>query len=263
MIEDQYYTRKLSSKLQPTMTRICGEQEPQVRFEENEAQIRNLIASSRRCETDFLRAYGLSLVEKFVQVDARLLDLPRLNGPGDKPKKLENGAWKDTDFIIPAKIPSNFQWMVVNFTREYGRDIFRAPTREQVNSLIDNLLGAARRSGLNLPRPNPASDICYNETYRDPKDLKDAFNDYLNDHPNLSLILFLIPANDELYNNIKFISELEMGIVTQCVAHAKTNKFSDRTYGQNLMLKINSKLGGINAQLDKGCKVGHLKVSAR
>lgn len=257
LIEDQYFTKKLTPKLQPTMTRICGEQTPMVRFQENEAQITNLVASSRRCETDFLTAYGLGLVERFVQVDARLLDLPRLNGPSDKPKRLENGAWRDTAFILPAILPKNFQWMVVNFTRENGRDIFRAPNRDQVNGLVEGLIEAAKNSGLSLSSP----EIAYEERYEDPTDLRNAFSDYIHDMPNLGLLLFLIPANDELYNNIKFISELQYGVVTQCVAHGKTMKFTDRTYCQNLMLKINSKLGGINAHLGKECKVGHLKVS--
>ena len=259
MVDDQYYTRKLPPRLQATMTRICGQQMPQVRFQENEEQIRSLIDCSRRRGTDFLRAYGLELVEKFVNVDARLLDLPRLNGPGDKAKKLENGAWRDTDFILPAVLPDNFEWMVVNFTSEYSRDIFRAPTKEQVDGLVANLLGAATRSGLKLAKPN---GIFYNGRFDNPGNLNDAFNGFTEKHPNLGLILFLIPNNDELYNNIKFISELQRGIVTQCVAHDKAKKFSDRSYCQNLMLKINSKLGGINAHLGRECKIGHLKVSA-
>ena len=270
MIEDQYYTRKLPPKLQSTMTQTCGQQKPQIRFKENKEQIGNLIHSSRRCETDFLKAYGISLVKEFVQVDARLLDTPKLNGlkqirgkPTTVEKEPENGAWSDTDFILPANIPKHFQWMVVNFTREYDRKIYGAPDNEKVNSLIDNLLGAASRSGLNLPQQKPGIDICYEENYRDLNDLKNAFTDYIEDHPNLRLIVFIIPKNDELYNQIKFFSELKFGIVTQCIAHAKATKFTDRTYGQNLMLKINSKLGGINTYLDNDCRAGHLMLSAK
>lgn len=257
MIDDQYFMKKLPPKLQPTMTRICGQQVPQDRFRENEAQVANLIASSKRCETDFLTAYGLSLQERFVQVEGRLLDQPRLIGPNEKAKQLENGGWRDTTFILPAAIPNNFQWFVVNFTREYGRDIFRAPNQGQVDDLVKNLIVAGNRNGLKLPQPQ----VCYREQYQDPTDLRAAFEDYCKDMPNLGLILFLIPPNDELYNNIKFVSELKHGILTQCVAHDKSMKFGDRTYCENLMLKINSKLGGINAQLGKECKVGHLKVS--
>ena len=271
MREDQYCTRQLTPKLKAKMTQTCGQQKPQVRFQENEAQIKNLVSSSSRCETDFLKAYGISLVEKFVRVDARLLEPPKLIGlkqiVGQQAitveKKLENGAWRDTNFIIPALLPKDFQWMVVNITSESGRNIFGAPNEEQVNGLVANLLNAAKRNGLNLPKQKPGMDIWYKENYGGLKDLEDAFTAYTKDNPNLGLIVFLIPANDELYNQIKFISELEFGIVTQCVAHAKAMKFDDRTYGQNLMLKINSKLGGINTHLSNDCRVGHLKVSAK
>lgn len=87
--------------------------------------------------------------------------------------------------------------------------------------------------------------------------------DYLNDHKSVKIIVYIIPKLDELYNSIKFVSEIILGRVTQCVSQDKKNQFSQMSYVSNLMLKINAKLGGTNLILDPGCKVAYLKKSVK
>jgi hypothetical protein len=102
-------------------------------------------------------------------------------------------------------------------------------------------------------------DIIYDEEYKDKQDLDDAIGDYIQDHKGLRLIIFIIPKFDELYSNIKFISEITYGVVTQCVSQEKNRQFAQMSYVSNLFLKINAKLGGSNTHLNADCKVGHLK----
>lgn len=114
--------------------------------------------------------------------------------------------------------------------------------------------------GLNMQRP---CDVIYNEVYRGRRDLEDAIADYLHDHKDLKLIIFFIPKMDELYNNIKYLTEINFGVVSQCVSQEKSKQFTQMSYVSNLMLKINAKLGGSNVHLEPSCKVGFLKVSVR
>ena len=113
--------------------------------------------------------------------------------------------------------------------------------------------------GLNMQRP---CDVVYNEVYRGKRDLEDAMADYLHDHKDLKLFIFIIPKHDELYYNIKYLSEIIFGVMTQCVSQEKSRQFALMAYVSNLMLKINAKLGGSNFHLEPRCKVGFLKVSA-
>ncbi|KZT20779.1 Piwi-domain-containing protein [Neolentinus lepideus HHB14362 ss-1] len=62
-------------------------------------------------------------------------------------------------------------------------------------------------------------------------------------HP-ADLIIAILPTNaPDIYRTVKRFGDVEAGVVTQCVRHGK--KF-DNQYLNNLSLKINAKLGGVN-----------------
>ena len=105
---------------------------------------------------------------------------------------------------------------------------------------------------------NPCN-VVYNEAYRGRQDLEDAMADYLQDHKDCRLIIYVVPKLDELYSNIKYLSEIVFGVVTQCVSQDKSKQFVQMQYVSNLMLKINSKLGGSNVHLAPESKVAYLK----
>ena len=72
---------------------------------------------------------------------------------------------------------------------------------------------------------------------------------YFNDKKkqNLRLVVVIIPPLDTAYSLVKQISELKVtgGVVTQCLKSQTLRKLSDATI-TNILLKINSKLNGIN-----------------
>ena len=92
--------------------------------------------------------------------------------------------------------------MLINFTKEQNTPIRSAPDRRQIDDLINSLRKSSSMHGVNLGRP---CEVIYDEVYRGAKDLEDAINDYLRDHRALKIMVFVIPKQDELYNNIKFI----------------------------------------------------------
>ena len=100
-------------------------------------------------------------------------------------KKLNNAEWKDLSYVLPAKIiPSEFQWIVVNYTKLYHRDQRGAPDKDQINDLVKNLKQFSKRCGLRLEDPKV---IVANENCNDREDLDNAFIDYVNDFPNLKI----------------------------------------------------------------------------
>lgn len=66
---------------------------------------------------------------------------------------------------------------------------------------------------------------------------------------NIDLILFIV-----VLGSVKKISEMEVGVLTQCIKAKTLNKSLDRRQSQtvkNILLKINSKLNGVNHTFDK------------
>ncbi|KDP42423.1 hypothetical protein JCGZ_00220 [Jatropha curcas] len=65
---------------------------------------------------------------------------------------------------------------------------------------------------------------------------------------HLQILLCVLPEQDPGYNNLKWISETKVGILTQCCLSANANKSKDQ-FLANVALKINAKLGGSNMEL--------------
>lgn len=201
------------------------------------------LATAQHYDKNFLKEYDITLVEGFAQADARLLDNPILKG---KKENLKNGTWKLDDYFLPASFSHDFQWMVVNFRKRRGVYILGAPDAAQMDELMKNLIGNANQNGLRLNQPG----IIHTENYGTLWDLRISFCRYIEFHKKLALLLFIIPDNANLYNDIKLISEPKHGIVMQCVAHRKSDMFFKHAYCQHLMLKINNKLRSVNVHLD-------------
>ncbi len=68
----------------------------------------------------------------------------------------------------------------------------------------------------------------------------------------MQFLLCILPnTGAPLYNEIKRVSETELGIVTQCIQlrHARNPK---PQYCGNVLLKVNVKCGGVNSVVDRG-----------
>lgn len=66
------------------------------------------------------------------------------------------------------------------------------------------------------------------------------------------LVIILIPSRDEIYNEIKTVSELKFGLITQCLNQDKPYWRDNYLSGQlinNFFLKINPKCQGVNQSI--------------
>ena len=79
------------------------------------------------------------------------------------------------------------------------------------------------------------------------KDLRDKFIKSLQDFLSLDLelVVAIFSGTSLMYNMLKTCGDLKHGILTQGVEERNVNKMQDQTLS-NILLKINTKLGGRN-----------------
>ena len=113
-----------------------------------------------------------------------------------------------------------------------------------VQAAIDRFRGVADKNGLKSPT-DPVG--AYTLWISGPKDqsLKTYLNSCVKDY-KIKLLIVVLPRKDtRLYQAVKRIGDVELGLHTVCVVNKKFCEGSESYHG-NVALKINLKLGGIN-----------------
>jgi eukaryotic translation initiation factor 2C len=75
--------------------------------------------------------------------------------------------------------------------------------------------------------------------------------------------MFISNENDQLYNEVKYTGDVKLGITTQCIHQKNVWKYNSSLM-MNFLLKVNAKMGGINAKISEqifGDKPEFLKSS--
>ncbi|XP_051151747.1 protein argonaute 16 [Andrographis paniculata] len=189
-----------------------------------------------------LLSCGISIEKHLSQVDGRVLDAPKLT-VGDNDEFLpSNGRWNFTKkrFLKPIHIE---RWALVNFS-----------ARCDSSYLSRELINCGRKKGIEIERP-------YTIIEEDPQCRKaspfvrvekmfEQIMDKIPGPPDFPLCQFLLCVlpdrkNSDIYGPWKFKCLSYWGIATQCLSPLKINE----QYLTNLLLKINSKLGGTNSLL--------------
>lgn len=84
-------------------------------------------------------------------------------------------------------------------------------------------------------------------TFKDERNLDDHFKELkLN---RFDLVFVIIPSRGATYEVIKQKAELQHGILTQCIKHNNVDRRLNAQLVGNILLKVNSKLNGINHKL--------------
>lgn len=81
--------------------------------------------------------------------------------------------------------------------------------------------------------------------YRGMKDLET----YFKKKTDFNLIIVIIPDSGLAYGHVKRVAEINVGILTQCLKSSTAFKKLNMSTIQNILLKVNAKLNGINHTL--------------
>lgn len=252
VLPGQRYAKKLNEQQTAEMIKITCVP-PKVRAD----KIMNGLRLMAPEKNDHLRQWGLQVQPTLMQVPSRLLPVPTIHyhaSSREKSLRPMDGAWNLRDKRLfegkDLKV-----WSVVVFGTE-GRI-----RRNVVETFIKEHVTTCNATGLTISNERPKIYYAPPRAGTAEKALQDIYVNTGNDFKARPQMLFCILPDKgaELYNAIKAACELGLGIPTQCVQSEKIFK-PNRQYCANVCLKMNAKLGGINAAIHPS-ELGDLKSS--
>ncbi|KAG8885867.1 hypothetical protein FRB97_009029 [Tulasnella sp. 331] len=201
----------------------------------------------------YLKAFGATVESQPMKLMSRVLQPPTLEYAVKKQVVVASGAgtWNmdHHKFFRPATVAG---WAIMVFAKP---QFWPNGKVMEVATAFAGACTDAGIGGLKGPGTNPVID------YADPqKTIQDALKALGMKHKTEkgiipSLLLIILPTNStQIYREVKFFGDVEFGVATQCMLETKCYKRlrdgtqgpADGQYYQNLALKINVKLGGIN-----------------
>ncbi|CAL7942898.1 unnamed protein product [Xylocopa violacea] len=180
--------------------------------------------------------FHLSVQGEFEKVPARVLEAPMLQY--DKRQvRVQKGVWRADKFYISCNLAEN-SWTILNLD-VYVQD-------RNLHDLYKRLENIGQTLNMTINKPQtPFTHLTVQGNNR-------SINQYFEEKKkqNMQLVVVILPNIDKAYSLVKKISEINIrgGIVTQCLRSKTLQKLSDATI-TNILLKINSKLNGVNHTL--------------
>ncbi|WCJ37485.1 Argonaute family protein [Euphorbia peplus] len=232
LVSLQRYTKALSSLQRASLVEKCR-QKPQDKIRIITDAVRNYSYG----DDPVLSSCGVCIEKQMTHVDGRVLETPKLKVGNGEDCVPQNGRWnlKNKTLWKTTKID---HWAVVNFSA-------RCDTSKISRDLID----CGRRKGIQIERP-------YSLVEEEPQSAKgspvtrvekmfELIRTKLPAAPQFILCVLAERKNSDIYGPWKKTCLCEFGIATQCISPLKIND----QYLTNVLLKINTKLGGINSLL--------------
>ncbi|KAL8031274.1 hypothetical protein ABFX02_13G013800 [Erythranthe guttata] len=181
---------------------------------------------------------GISIEKNLTQINGRILDTPKLKVGNNEDCIPKNGRWNfnNKKLLKPSQINL---WAVVNFSE-----------RSDCSQIARELIKCGREKGINIERPHTIfeEDPKCRRATSPVKRVEMMFKQIIDELPNRpDFLLCVLPEKEcDIYGPWKKKCICGLGIVTQCISPTKI----DDQYLTDVLLKINSKLGGINSLLE-------------
>ncbi|KAE9402870.1 argonaute-like protein [Gymnopus androsaceus JB14] len=197
-------------------------------------------------QSEYVREFGMNVPNNApMSISARVLAPPALKYcPGSRQLTITpaNGAWnmREKRLFKPVEIP---RWALVVYERQQRFN------SQNAADMIKGHCESAREVGINM---GPTSIILWQNGQGDIevqlRAAGKAVVDKYKGGPNL-IVVVLPEGGNEIYTAVKHFGDVTMGVATQCLKSSKCFR-AKAQYFANVCLKINVKLGGINAVPD-------------
>ncbi|XP_077215045.1 protein argonaute 16-like [Tasmannia lanceolata] len=232
LVSLQRYTKALSTMQRSSLVEK-SRQKPQERIKVVNESLKN----SRYDEDVLLSACGISIDKQLTQLEGRVLNAPTLKVGNSADCIPTRGRWNFNNKKVwaPTRIE---RWAVVNFS-----------ARCDTSHISRELINCGRNKGIHIDRPFTLIEEDPQWKRAGPivrvERMFDQIMSKLPGPPQFLLCVLPDRKNSTIYGPWKKKNLHEMGIATQCIAPIKIND----QYLTNVLLKINSKLGGTNSLL--------------
>ncbi|KAI6242624.1 hypothetical protein M3Y99_00167000 [Aphelenchoides fujianensis] len=229
----QKYTKKLTERQTSTVIRAAA-----VDAIHREKTVDELCEIANFGADPFLQTFGLQVSSEMVEAQGRVLSPPKVAFNAGGSVTPRDGVWNiEQRLFMPAECRSYAIFSLVD-RRE----------QQRLQTFCEYLGNKARAMGLQFPQwPEVVS---YGATQADlPKMFEEATTQYANAGRVCDLVLVILPhKNADVYMTVKELSDMQYGLMSQCVLFRNVQRPSPATCA-NLVLKINMKLGGVNSAL--------------
>ncbi|CAH0557927.1 unnamed protein product [Brassicogethes aeneus] len=175
-----------------------------------------------------IKAFGFSVGNKFEEMQGRVLNPPVLEYAENRRTQPQKGVWRSGGkFFTSVTIK---KWTIAVADRYMPKNL---------NQFAEMIVGSTRESGIVMGRPTEP----YVQMGR--RQDKDDIINYFKRNNDFDIIFVVVPNSGPQYSYVKSASEINVGCLTQCIKARTLNKLNAQTVG-NIMLKVNSKLTGVN-----------------
>ncbi|KAK2970377.1 hypothetical protein RJ640_017979 [Escallonia rubra] len=210
-----------------------------------------LRAEDGPCGGDFIRTFGIGVDQNMTSLEGRVIEPPELkfNTPAGSINSVrvdnEKCRWSLAGKSL-VEGRSVEQWALIDFS-----------SRDRSNKLnaeffIRNLRGRLSNLGISMKEPlvHYTTDM---HVFSNISSLHELLHGLVGEahrksNDPLQIIICVMAGKHQGYKNLKWVSETQIGVVTQCCLSSHANKGDDQFFA-NLALKINAKLGGSNVEL--------------
>ncbi|GAB4859397.1 hypothetical protein Ancab_010860 [Ancistrocladus abbreviatus] len=236
----QRYMKALS----PIQRAFLAEKSRQKPHEQMEV-LKDAVISCQYDKEPLLAGCGISIEKQFMKVAGRVLEVPKLKVGKCEDCIPHNGRWNFNSKQLHSAVKIQC-WAIVNFS-----------SRCDTSHLSRELINCARSKGVHIERPYALIEEDQRMRKASPlvrvDEMFEKLQDKLPGEPEFILCVLPEKKNCDIYVSVSLLcigpwkmrSLCKFGVVTQCVSPTKiTNQ-----YLTNVLLKINSKLGGTNSLL--------------
>ncbi|XP_041449381.1 protein argonaute-2 isoform X3 [Drosophila obscura] len=197
---------------------------------ERKAKIIHLLEYFKHNLDPTISRFGIRLDNDFIVVHTRTLNAPQVEYKNNS-TSVRNGSWRmdRMQFLDPK--PKPHKWAIL-----YGK--------MQYNQVADFQEMVIRQSRIVNVCLDAKAEI---RMYKDERDLDAHFQDFKRNQ--YDLVFVIIPNFGAFYDTVKQKAELQYGILTQCIKQITVERKLNTQCIGNVLLKVNSKLNGINHKL--------------
>ncbi|CAL9129110.1 unnamed protein product, partial [Musa textilis] len=233
LVSLQRYTKALSSQQRVSLVEK-SRQKPLERIR----VVTDAVKNNHYDEDPILRSCGIYIDKQLSKLDGRVLSAPMLKVGNNEDCVPRNGRWNFNQKRLFNPIQIDQRWAIVNFSAQCD-----------LSYLSRELINCGRNKGIQIERPFTFFEEDREWVRSGPvvrvEKMFEKIKANLPDRPEFLLCVLPERKNSDIYGPWKKKNLQEVGIVTQCISPTKIND----QYLTNVLLKINSKLGGINSLL--------------